>query len=905
MTPLAPVPAVLAGLVLFLVPGLAFLALLAPRERDGLDADERLYLAVAVSVLVSAWLGLLLAEAGLFSVVHAAALEATGAALALVFGRRRARWPLIRIGRRAALPVAAVLGLSLLLQARPTEALFGGRDPGTYVAAMGLVARTGAIVHADPAVLAIPKEDWELFYRHPEKPDFSWSRFMGFPLERPETGRVFPEFFHLFPVFGAYLAQTMGVKGALATPPLFGILGTLAVFFAGRRLFGGTTALLGTLLLGLNVLQVWFARYPASESMSQFLLFVGFLAFAHWEEREAPGLGALAGAAFGLSLLVRIDSVLLFGPPFAAHLLFRNAGGTLRGKRVAPLLVAFGLVALHGAVHAAFWARKYVEAIVNRPYWHQPPAVWIAGAVIAGMAAWIFHREGPRFVGGLEARRAPLAWSVTVALVLTASYAYLMRPSLSRWSGADGYPRSDAAALFRELDVDGDDVLREAEWTAAVERLSAKTVAAMDDSGNGELTRAEWRSGPPARPWLASFRRLAAHDAEALLRFGWFVTPLGLVLGLSGLCRRLHRWEPRLLLPTLTLLAFSAFYFYKLRVWNDYYFAMRRMVPVILPLLMLFAADALVAWARRDPRARAAAIAAGAILAALYVREVAPLWRHVEWRHSVRFVADMARRFGREDVVIFEQPASIHLLSLPLWAHHGVAALELARFNPDPDRLQHLVEDWRQRFRNIYFVHTYRTDLCGLFLERQQTYGFSTEEWERTTDRRPERAEPRSLSFTVSRVVPPQELQVPSLDEIDVGGTDDVQVSGLFDKEGGGDRTYRWTGSCGSLYFPGLRGKSRIEITTSTGRRPGPDPEVRVSLSGREIGRFVAGQDWQTHTLSLPPGLPSGPLVLRLDVPAWRPANVLPGSSDVRDLGVMVDRVRGATPPTPGSAASR
>jgi hypothetical protein len=32
--------------------------------------------------------------------------------------------------------------------------------------------------------------------------------------------------------------------------------------------------------------------------------------------------------------------------------------------------------------------------------------------------------------------------------------------------------------------------------------------------------------------------------------------------------------------------------------------------------------------------------------------------------------------------------------------------------------------------------------------------------------------------------------------------------------------------------------------------------------------------------------------VLRLDVEGWRPANTEKGGSDVRDLGVMVDRVR-------------
>ena len=32
--------------------------------------------------------------------------------------------------------------------------------------------------------------------------------------------------------------------------------------------------------------------------------------------------------------------------------------------------------------------------------------------------------------------------------------------------------------------------------------------------------------------------------------------------------------------------------------------------------------------------------------------------------------------------------------------------------------------------------------------------------------------------------------------------------------------------------------------------------------------------------------------MLRLDVEGWRPANTEPGSNDMRDLGVMVDRVR-------------
>jgi hypothetical protein len=42
----------------------------------------------------------------------------------------------------------------------------------------------------------------------------------------------------------------------------------------------------------------------------------------------------------------------------------------------------------------------------------------------------------------------------------------------------------------------------------------------------------------------------------------------------------------------------------------------------------------------------------------------------------------------------------------------------------------------------------------------------------------------------------------------------------------------------------------------------------------------------------LPAVLPPGPPVLRFDVKTWRPANERPGDDDVRDLGVMIDRIR-------------
>jgi len=838
---------VLCALILFLVPGALWLALLRREDRAALALDEAVFLALAIGVASSAWVGLVLAEAGLFSLVTAAIVVLAACAGILLLGRRRAGHPWRGLG--AAPHAWGTLALAILcfaLYGRPGEYLLGGRDPGIYVAAMGSIARTGGITYVDPAVLSIPAEDVELFFRHPDRPDYSWGRFMGFPLERPQNGRVVPEFFHLFPAFGAFLFQAMGVRGALAAPVVFGVLGTVAALLALRRIFGAAPALLGALLLAVNVLQAWFARYPVSEPMSQFLVLSALLAFALWEERRATAFAALAGTLLGASLLVRIDSVLL-AVPLLTWLAVRRAQNAIALREAWPLVVPFAFLAGHALLHATFWSRKYLLEIAHRPYWRQPPAAWLLTAALVIVVILLGHRLGTGLRARIEARGGAVRAVVAGVLLLMAFYAYAVRPALSAWAGADGNDPAEA--------------------------MNAPVLRAL------------------------GFHKLAAHDAQSLVRLGWFVTPLGLGLGLLGLVIALREWRPRYLFPLLTLLAFGLFYFYKIRVYADYYFAMRRFVPVVLPLLMGLIGLALTRLARTPGARRAAATVLALILAAWFLRDTVPTLRHREWAGAVRFVDDVARRFGPNDIVIFEQPRSIHLLSLPLWAVHGVSALELARWNPDPDRLQHLVRAWRSRYRNIYFVHTYSTDLCGLFLQRVEEHSFGGFEWERAYGRPPRGPEFKSLRFTISRVVLPEELQVPALPEVDVGGSDDVQISGFYDKEGGGEHTYRWTGSCASIYVPGARPASVITLILSSGRRPASKPAVvRVSLGRTLLGSVTVGADWEEHRLRVPPG-PSDPLpVLRLDVAGWRPANTDRGSDDVRDLGVMVDRVRMAAP---------
>lgn len=864
-----------AAVILLLLPGLVFLAFLRPGDRQRLAFDERVFLTGALSVAFSSWLALLLAELGIFGTVLAAAVETGLVALLAVVARllgHRPTFPFARPERPIILlPALAVTLVAFLLHARPSEYIVGGRDPGAYVSAMGVIARTGAITHIDPVVASIPEEDLSLFYVNLDEPPFrfslevnedrpqpSWPRFMGFELDHPKSGQITPQFFHLFPAFGAYLFETMGVRGALATPPIFGILGTLATFFLARRMFGTAVGMLAALGLATTVLQVWFARYPVSEGFSQFLILTGLIAHRLDQESDSRAFGWLSGALLGLTLLVRIDSVLLLLPlGFWIALQFASRPAQWK-SRVTSLLVPFLFLLAHAATHALFFSKRYAHQILTRRYWNHPLLLWLFLIGLAFLAAFFVWREGPRLLAFVKRHEKRVRASAIVVLGVLALYAVALRPSLSAWAGGDGNPKTEKLAN-------------------------------------------------PAFLQTLQFHRLAAHDAQALKRYSWFVGAPALVLGLVGLGFFLKRLDEKDVLALCVFLVFSGFYFYKIRVFNDYFFAMRRYVPVTLPFTFILAALALVTIAGWSRRWRLAAATLGLITLGSSLAHTQPILTFVDWKGSVHFVADVARRFGPKDVVLFEQPRNIHLLSLPLWGLHGANALEFRRFNPDSAKLSHLITAWRKSYRNIYFVTSFRTDVCGLFLERTQNFRFTSSEFEWTYDRVPRQAEPRVVEFFLSRVIEPETLRVTTEPLLDIGGSGDLQTSGFFEAEATGARSYRWTGGCvdergnatGSVYLPAAFGGAVVRIRATSHLRPtfAKPPHVQAFFGGIKVGEFTADGSWRDFEITLPDPLPEGSKILRLEVPAWRPTNTDTLATDARDLGIMVDQIEVTAPP--------
>ena len=187
-------------IVAWLIPPLALLAgwltwsrlPSAPNESD--DPLERIFAAILCAVILTGLIALLLAELSLFRPwLLAAALTAGSLAL---------RGLPVRLGQTSTIPrrdVAAVclmVALAAATAAPASEDLLGGRDPGVYANLGNWLGRTGTLRVRAEALTAVAEEARTAF--HPNQVFIP-----GLHLRDPRRGELWPQFFHLLPVYMA------------------------------------------------------------------------------------------------------------------------------------------------------------------------------------------------------------------------------------------------------------------------------------------------------------------------------------------------------------------------------------------------------------------------------------------------------------------------------------------------------------------------------------------------------------------------------------------------------------------------------------------------------------------------------------------------------------------------------
>jgi hypothetical protein len=819
-----PLASALATLAIFFLPGLVVVAAL----RGRLSLLEQVYLTVAGSVLISGWISFVLAELGGFSPSRTALIVVLAAAVVLVFLRRRLSLRPGETSRAEILAAAAILAFGTAIYFPPFEHILGGRDPGIYVNAGFHIARDGQIVYTDPLVAGIPAEARPLFFPDKKLPPWDYLRYLGFLLESPESARVIPHGLHLYPVWIATASALYQPKSGLYATPFFALLAVCGFFLAFRRLFGLEVAALSASLLAVFQIQIWFARFPNSEIVVQFLFATSLLFLALMEESRSALAGALAGLALGATTLARVETM-LFAVPVALYFGWKRVRREL-GIPEVWFLASFALVGLHATIHDRLFAWPYVSSILGRHYWRLLGENLPVVTVLACAAFFLLDRAAgklpPKALDVFQSKR--LRFGAALALFLAALYAYFVRP---HWHGA----------------------------------------------------------------------RTAPHDAEAFFRMGWYLYPLGLSLAVAGGMALLVRARKSQAFFLLVALTFSLFFFYKVRVWHDHYFAMRRFIPVILPAF--FAAIAFLLWSLRENGGKLAVAGTrivGALLVGLYLVAGARLWRHDEFRGSLLFVEELARHIGDDDIAIFPAQEGLHLLELPLAQLEGRNVLEFYTLKPDRALLERLLESWKESYHDVFFVTNYKISLSGLFTRHVKDFELATEKYEYSYDRPPRGPEPFHLRFSLSKAVDLKDLamRVPKLAALDVGGSDDLQVSWFHEKELEEDGTsFRWSQRISSIFLPAVGAGSRTIALRLAGPKEleAPLHSIEAALDGESLGTVTPTRAFEVHELSIPDPIGARPkasyAILTLTTKTWRPANDIPEASDVRDLGFRLDRV--------------
>jgi hypothetical protein len=403
--------ALLIPTVLYL-PG-HFLGRRLARKGDGLF--ELVLLRISASVAVAGPLLTLLALAGWFTVpVIVGAFGACAvAAFLLARGRRSAArttaWDLAGL--------ALVVG-SFALYSRPAEYVVNSRDPGVYTLFADKLARTGALLHHDPLVAAVSS-----FH-----PFVGGKKYPGFYVYGQDL--IVPQFFPgSFAFLG--LGNLIGdLWGSLFVVPIMGALAVGVAFALGRELFGRWAALLGAALLAASYAQVWWARHPASEVMTQLFVLAGLWLAVRCARGAGPTSGVIAGVLLGGAMLIRVDAFLAASALpllFAYDLLTRRTARRWLYPGI-PLALFAGITLLYlNTVGGRYLYVIYTEHGLREALALAPFAAGVAVVAAAGFL-YVRRRWGVRIGTYLEARGRWIPVACALCLVAVALWAYFVLP---------------------------------------------------------------------------------------------------------------------------------------------------------------------------------------------------------------------------------------------------------------------------------------------------------------------------------------------------------------------------------------------------------------------------------------------------------------------------------------------
>jgi hypothetical protein len=829
----------LPGTLIFRLPG-------KNRERRAaLDPEERVFWGVLISVALSSVIALTLAAIEKYTLMRVLTINGLISLVILAATRQRLLWPRTATEMRwtAAIP-GVLIALGLWLYIPPSEYVMGGRDPGVYFNEGIRIAQRGSLIVHEPVIAAIPPETRQLFMRTSPSRRVEWGlRFMGTFILDAATGATRSQFPQLFPSSIALGYGIDGLTGARRAMVVWGILGVLSLYFLGTRLVGRAAGTAAALLLTVHVVQVWFARYPASEIMMQPLLMAGALAFARAHQDGDGFFAPVAGFLLALPLMFRVEAALVPVAVAAAIIV-----GLIDGVR--PRLW-FLLVFCAGLAIATFYLAevttsyfRYPLTMVRSTIRTRSLAFWVMAVVGLVLLAPVAYAAviSPRFRAGVK-RWVPTLLSLTV--FAGAAYAFFGRVESRRLAAYDAEMLRTYSSFYITL-------------PGLVAALAGYLLT---------MRRALWRD--PAFVAIATgYTFFYFYKVRIVPEHFWLM----------------RRFLPIVLPATLLFIAAAGLFGVQRREAGG--------------------AAVTALSARRFIRRTLSGIIGVAFLGFLgwqYVEASLPVARHVEYAGVIPQLERLSGQFTDRDLLIVESrnASDLHVLALPLSFIYARNVLLLRSPTPDKTQLETFIADARKRYRNVYFLGGSGTDLLtpAIAVERVSKERFSIPEYEQPYEAYPRGVRLKEFDFGIYRFVDPRPKEDAFVLEMDE--SDDVSLLRFFAPERSGNDVFRWSGARSYATILGVGPAHRtLVITMSNGGRPARAgaADVTVSVGDQTLGKVTVGDGFQPYTFTIPEPLAgaiadgTGSARLALLTSTWTPRQVIGGGDD-RELGVMVSRI--------------
>jgi hypothetical protein len=478
--------------------------------------------------------------------------------------------------------------------------VYNTRDPSTYtITAEWLVHHGSLVIHTHNEIFGSPPG--------------AQVGTTSFAMVAPNTLHAQGD--HLLPVLLSLSGRMFGTATLLRTNTVLAAIALLVFFGLARRVVGSLLGLVALLALAVSMPYIYVGRDAYTEPLTMLCL-MGALVFAHrgWTTRR-PRDWAVCGLAAGASTCVRVDTYgALLGVVAAVTLYVAVASGERRRRAVqgaAALAAGAALPLALGYLDLSHLSRQYYGS-QHANITHLIGLLALS-ALLSPLCVWLAWRTRVRswLTSAVFARRAPqVAWVLLgVVFVLLAS-----RPW---WQTTHGPCYPDVANMQRVSGV-GIDCTR---------------------SYNEQTLH-----------WQAMY-------------LGWPTVALAFagygVLATQLVRRRVHAYVGVLAMGA----SMSSLYLYTSQVSPDQPWAIRRYVPVVIPLFLIAAMAALRALWRRGG---AGALAWRPVVAGLAATAVAfPLavaWpmRHVREEHDqLAQLQAICKAVGKHGAVIYTDEQTV------------------------------------------------------------------------------------------------------------------------------------------------------------------------------------------------------------------------------------------------------